>query len=129
MPRKKDAVVLGYCQCGEPGCTLKMSVYQNVKGYLYSRCDACGCNQKNGVIPQSYLWFNTEWKGGSQPARPRNVPESEPGDPIGTNEPENEPEEPENEPEHEPETTGKGPILAAVGGFLALTVLFLTGRA
>jgi hypothetical protein len=75
MPRKKDAVVLGHCPC--EGCGKRAAVFQNVRGYLYTRCDDCGADQRNGVKPQTYMWTNSEWLD-SAPERPRNVPEIEP---------------------------------------------------
>jgi hypothetical protein len=90
MPRKKDAVVLGHCSC--EGCGKRAAVFQNVRGYLYTRCDDCGADQRNGVAPQTYMWANSEWLG-SAPKRPRNVPEIEP-EPV--------PVEPVQKPVQEP---------------------------
>jgi predicted nucleic acid-binding Zn ribbon protein len=90
MPRKKDAVVLGRCPC--EGCGKRAAVFQNVRGYLYTRCDDCGADQRNGIKPQTYMWSNSEWIGNA-PEKPRNVPDVQP-EPV--------PAEPVQKPVHEP---------------------------
>ena len=95
MPRKKDAKVLGRCKC--PGCGGEMAVLQNARDYLYSQCDSCGCDQRNGKAVQSYLWNNTHWLEGEPESRPRNVPGSAPEKPV--HEPEPKPDEPEKKQE------------------------------
>ena len=81
MPRKKNAKVLGYCPC--EACGKRSAVFQNVRGYLYLRCDDCGADQRNGVKPQTYMYTNAEWLG-APPEKPRNVPDFEPEQPEQT---------------------------------------------
>ena len=106
MPRKKDAVVLGHADC--PTCDKKMAVLQNTRGYLYSRCDDCGADQRNGKAVQTRLWRNTNWIG-EPPTKPRNVPDDVPESTGDV--PEKEPVQSVQKPVHEPEQTPIGDAL------------------
>lgn len=81
MPRKKDAKVIGHCPC--QGCGKNAAVFQNVRGYLYLRCDDCGADQRNGKGPQTYMYTKSSWIGAA-PKKPRNVPDYEPEQPEQT---------------------------------------------
>lgn len=109
MPRKKDAKVLGRCEC--PACGGTMAVLQNARQYLYTQCDKCGCDQRNGAEHQTWVWTNTRWLDGMKPDKPpRNLikePEKVP-EPQPEAEPVPEPEEPEKEQPKQPEGTGGG---------------------
>lgn len=120
MPRKKDAKVLGRCKC--PGCGGEMAVLQNARDYLYSQCDACGCDQRNGKAVQSYLWHNTKWIDGEPDKRPRNVPEDAQQKPV--HEPEPEPVEPEERTENQEDKKrgGLGIVLVPLAVLAAIAV-------
>lgn len=116
MPRKKDAKVLGRCKC--PGCGDEMAVLQNARDYLYSQCDACGCDQRNGKAVQRYLWENTHWLDGEPENRPRNVPESVPEKPVI------EPDEPEKKQQNQQgkKLGGVGFLLVPLGVLAAIVI-------
>ena len=76
MPRKKDAKVIGRCECQQCGGT--MAVLQNTRHYLYTQCGECGCDQRNGAKHQSYLWYNTRWLDGEPEHKPINLIDKEP---------------------------------------------------
>lgn len=78
MPRKKDAKVIARMACPTPECNHTVAVFQNRRGYLYTRCPACGADQRNGPDAQRYFWAHATPVPGVDPAdieRPRNVPE------------------------------------------------------
>lgn len=85
MPRKNDAVVIARMTCPMPDCGQTAAVFQSCRGYLYTRCPACGADQRNGPEAQAYFWANAIPVAGVDPAsikRPRNLPAS--AGPIGT---------------------------------------------
>ena len=71
MARKKDAEVLGRCDCGT--CGERMAVLQNVRGALYTVCPECKCDQRNGAKHQTNIWFGTEWINGEPEKKPYNL--------------------------------------------------------
>lgn len=112
MPRKQGAVTVARMTCLTPGCGQRVAVYQNTRGYLYTRCGGCGCDQRNGQAHQVRVWQHLEPVAGAVIERPPNVPESAgpiggaltgaaPAvtvvEPVGA-----EPEKPVQEPVHEP---------------------------
>ena len=147
MPRKANAVELGTMRCPSTGCGATASVYQNTRGYLYTRCPECGADQRNGKPAQVYFWQHVEPKAGAVIDRPPNVPEG--AGPIGGSvsgeapavvvddaarpaadpapEPEvQEPVEPKGAAENESEgESGKGGVLL-LAGFFGLMVAGVT---
>lgn len=119
--------VLGYIQCGD--CGERGTVHESAgrrAGYLYKRC-GCGCDQRNGKMVQSVLWYEAQWldvdqlpEGVELPNKPPNVydldeyqerrggvPEKAESDPeaesIGQETSETAEAEAANEPDFEPE--------------------------
>lgn len=62
----KNKPVIGYRQC--PDCGDRGTVHQagGRRGSLYQRC-GCGCDQRNGKLIQSRLFFETEFLDGLEP--------------------------------------------------------------
>lgn len=116
----KNNPVLGYVECD--GCAGRASVHQTTRGagrYLYTRCSACGVDQRTGAAVQSRLWWGCRWLDG--------VPETRP--PGVTDEPESGPEsgpksgpEPGHEPGNEPKASGGSGWLWAGLGAVALGI-------
>lgn len=131
--------VLGYTAC-EAG--KRASVHQTKRGkgrYLYTRCDCCGCDQRNGAAVQTRLYNTTQWLG-EPPEAPPNLILTTENEPKTTEkkavvEPVVEPKKDDwippveliGEPEKEPKGNGLG-VVAAIGGCLAF-IGFLLSRA
>lgn len=81
MPRKNGATAVARMECLTPGCGRRVAVFQNVRGYLYTRCDSCGADQRNGPAHQVRVWQHAEPIEGAEIRRPPNVEES--AGPIG----------------------------------------------
>lgn len=81
MPRKPSATAVARMDCLTPGCGRRAAVFQNVRGYLYTRCDSCGADQRNGPAHQVRVWQHAEPIKGAEIRRPPNVEES--AGPIG----------------------------------------------
>jgi hypothetical protein len=91
---------LGNIECNECGdlCTVHQRKGK-AKGYLYTHCPNCGCDQKNGVPVQTRLFYESEWLG-DPPERPPNVPEKAPAVPAVK--PNLEPKKPAQDTEDKP---------------------------
>lgn len=61
--------VLGYMQCLTCGERGSVHAAAGRRNQLYKRC-GCGCDQRNGPIPQSTLWYETDWLTGLKPESP-----------------------------------------------------------
>ena len=134
--------VLGYVKC-EAGN--RASVHQTKRGkgrYLYTRCDCCGCDQRNGAVFQTRLFNSTEWIGDKPEAPPNYVagePVVQPPEPSSDvvlppiGEPEGDREEPKKEPVMKQEKVGHEPkgssIFLVVGGLLLGVAAIAIGRA
>lgn len=147
MPRKPDAEAIARMTCPTPDCGQTVAVYQNRRGYLYTRCGKCGADQRNGAEAQRYFWTHATPVPGVDPAsikQPRNVPAS--FGPIGSKpvqesvpEPEQVPAKPEParvavddrdpapEPVREPapEPIGETSNKTRKGGMVVLVLSFL----
>lgn len=76
MTTKANNPVIARAGCPTLGCSGRIGIMQNARGYLYSRCPSCGIDQKNGAPFQVWLWQNLEPVEGAVIRRPDNVPES-----------------------------------------------------
>lgn len=127
--------VIGYIKCESGG---RATVHQTKRGkgrYLYTRCECCGCDQRNGAAVQTRIFNNAEWLGDAPEAPPNLItlvpPVVQPGEPskdavVDENlkpefEPKNEPEEPAQEP--------KPFVLLSVVGLLLGGIAIAIGRA
>lgn len=73
----KNKAVLGYIQCGDCGERGSVHVAAGRRNQLYKRC-GCGCDQRNGKVVQSRLWYDTQWLQDMKPeAAPARVMSSE----------------------------------------------------
>lgn len=127
--------VIGYIKC-EAGS--RATVHQTKRGkgrFLYTRCDCCGCDQRNGAAVQTRIFNNAEWLNGA-PEPPPNL--------IALVPPVVQPEEPSNdavveektEPDFEPENKPVEPVdepkpfvLLSVVGLLLGGIAIAIGRA
>lgn len=110
--------VLGYVECD--GCQGRASVHQTTRGagrYLYTRCTACGVDQRTGAAVQSRLWWGCRWLDGPPEQRPPGVADSVP-EPVAEPGP-----EPGQEPVAEPKRSGGAGWLWAMVGAVALGVV------
>lgn len=138
MAVKPDAKVIARrdCECGE-----RAAVFQAVNGYLYTRCDGCGCNQKRSTARQVEVWRNMEPVEGAQIVRPSNLPDycAGPGQPfhpadkpapkaaaqpdLKGQETEKPTEKPPQEPPANPDSgKGSGGLVWAVVGLLGIGI-------
>lgn len=126
--------VLGYITCEAGG---RATVHQTKRGkgrYLYTRCDCCGCDQRNGAAVQSRIYHNTEWLSGApeappnlQPKKMAEQPKQPSNDAVVEDfvQPENEPTQPQVTTENEP----KGLLLLSIVGLAVGGLALALGRA
>jgi ribosomal protein S27E len=73
MPVRNNPV-LGVIECDS--CGGEATVHQTARGksrFLYTRCPACGADQRSGATVQTRLWNQTEWRDDANPIKPPNV--------------------------------------------------------
>lgn len=121
--------VLGFVACQACGGEATLHQMQRSKAgqngltgkYLYSRCPACGPDQRTGAAVQQYLWSNARWDKARWPEGMADVLPPPGVDPAGGDGGTGSPAEPAQvaEPAEPAKTRG-----GWVGGFfLALTVV------
>ncbi|MBC54108.1 MAG: hypothetical protein CMQ34_09790 [Gammaproteobacteria bacterium] len=136
----QNKAVLGYIQCADCGERGSVHAAAGRRNQLYKRC-GCGCDQRNGAVVQSRLWYETEWLDGMKPEKaPAQVqaPEDYSGQvdridqqPRGVAADDETGQQteirPESKPENEPDQPDKTGLWWLAGGVAALAVL--VGRA
>lgn len=127
----KNNDVLGYITCEAGG---RATVHKTTRGkgrFFYTRCDCCGCDQRNGAAVQSRIYNQTQWLG-EKPESPPNYLGSvvEPSEPSISKVPD-EIEQPKNEPEIQPEIIADEPREEPKGSFVFFSIagLLLGGLA
>lgn len=124
----KNNDVLGYITCEAGG---RASVHKTTRGkgrFFYTRCDCCGCDQRNGSAVQSRIYNQTQWLD-EKPEPPPGW--MEPSEPSNSKVPD-EIEEPKIEPENEPEIIADEPkgsfVLVSIAGLVLGGLALAIGR-
>lgn len=117
---------LGYIDCDR--CDGRAEVCQTKRGagrFLYTRCVACGTDQRAGAAVQSRLWRGTDWIDGAPDVKPPNVAES-----LGSETEPGAASEPKSEPKSEPlgVQSGSGSGFAWIVGGAVAVIALLVGR-
>ena len=127
----KNNDVLGYITCEAGG---RASVHKAARGkarYFYTRCDCCGCDQRNGAAIQTRIYNQTQWLGEKPEPPPNFLDVGEPTEPSNSKVLDDI-EQPKSEPEIQPEIVADEPkgsfVLISIAGLLLGGLALAIGR-